>query len=396
MRLRLTLLRLSLCSFAGRCLSTRASPSALPAPHPLFQAHLSTVGFTAGFGDPDLLRTGASQATDIYSLGATVRHVAHAAACEGEAGAEAFAAQLCAPSPAQRPSAVQCLQSAFFAPVYAWERRQRRACCVAASEGCAEGECEPREGLECGGDPAHFVCHYCLNALVLDFASPGQSRKWQRCDGRVFCPMHPTECSAGPWSDWQLARALASHVFEAYTQARRQLLETTFAQTVDQEVKAQVAVEVQRLAALGEQRATIMRARRHVEEEIMNCRCPRCSAVFTDFTGCLALACARCPAHFCGWCLADCGNDRESAHGHVQRCPQRPSGTTDDLFAPFTKFEEHHQRRRRRQASEYLREFDAEVRETVLREVGLPREVGLTTQGLDRRGVSPPPARQVG
>mmetsp|Transcript_75679 Transcript_75679/g.204365 ORF Transcript_75679/g.204365 Transcript_75679/m.204365 type:complete len:99 (+) Transcript_75679:595-891(+) len=46
-------------------------------------------------------------------------------------------------------------------------------------------------------------------------------------------------------------------------------------------------------------------------------RCPRCSAAFVDFDGCLALTCYRCRGAFCGLCLMDCGAD---AHQHVQSC----------------------------------------------------------------------------
>ena len=37
-----------------------------------------------------------------------------------------------------------------------------------------------------------------------------------------------------------------------------------------------------------------------------------------EFNGCLALACSRCPCHFCGWCSVDCGTD---AHAHVRQYP---------------------------------------------------------------------------
>ena len=37
----------------------------------------------------------------------------------------------------------------------------------------------------------------------------------------------------------------------------------------------------------------------------------------------MALTCGQCNAGFCGWCLADCGND---AHNHVARCSAKPPG----------------------------------------------------------------------
>ena len=51
--------------------------------------------------------------------------------------------------------------------------------------------------------------------------------------------------------------------------------------------------------------------------ELLNDKCPRCQAVFLDFTGCCALTCPRCNCGFCAWCLQDCGAD---AHQHVAGC----------------------------------------------------------------------------
>ena len=51
--------------------------------------------------------------------------------------------------------------------------------------------------------------------------------------------------------------------------------------------------------------------------DVLNNKCPRCGAVFHDFTDCCALTCHICEAAFCAWCLADCGAD---AHSHVTHC----------------------------------------------------------------------------
>ena len=55
----------------------------------------------------------------------------------------------------------------------------------------------------------------------------------------------------------------------------------------------------------------------------MDLRCPKCRGVFGQFTGCAALTCAyaSCNAHFCAFCLADCGGD---AHPHVRTCRLNP------------------------------------------------------------------------
>ena len=50
---------------------------------------------------------------------------------------------------------------------------------------------------------------------------------------------------------------------------------------------------------------------------------PSWRSVFGQFTGCAALTCAYagCNAHFCAFCLADCGSD---AHPHVRTCRLNP------------------------------------------------------------------------
>jgi hypothetical protein len=60
---------------------------------------------------------------------------------------------------------------------------------------------------------------------------------------------------------------------------------------------------------------------KHIQEEIFNLRCPRCSAAFFEFDGCAAVVCGSCRCGFCGLCLQDCGND---AHEHVRQCPKNP------------------------------------------------------------------------
>lgn len=75
-------------------------------------------------------------------------------------------------------------------------------------------------------------------------------------------------------------------------------------------------------AAKSELERRVLAARRHIEE-MMDLRCPRCHQVFGDFSGCAALTCdyRGCGAHFCAFCLTDCGAD---AHPHVRSCRLNP------------------------------------------------------------------------
>ena len=49
--------------------------------------------------------------------------------------------------------------------------------------------------------------------------------------------------------------------------------------------------ELERLQKLDEQQRKVLEARKHVENEILQTRCPACQTAFYDFTGCFALKC---------------------------------------------------------------------------------------------------------
>ena len=60
--------------------------------------------------------------------------------------------------------------------------------------------------------------------------------------------------------------------------------------------------ELRRLVALDEQSRKVLVARKHIEEEILQMRCPRpgCRRAFYDFDGCFALSCGACQCKFYG------------------------------------------------------------------------------------------------
>jgi hypothetical protein len=100
-------------------------------------------------------------------------------------------------------------------------------------------------------------------------------------------------------------------------------------------------------------------ARRHIVDELLTLKCPRCRAVFLDFEGCFALTCHRCKCAFCGWCLADCNAD---AHAHVANCPHNTAGR--GVFGTQEAFQRAQIDRRQRMVHDYLQSLRGDGRDT--------------------------------
>lgn len=318
-------------------------------------ATMTQVGFTPGFAAPELLRSGASAATDLFALGTTILEVS-----PQSPERDAVVKRLQAPDPAARPSAQEVLQDPFFMPAFAWAKDERRACCI-----CLEDGVQLEEGLECGrtdGQP-HFVCHGCLEGHV-EATVTSELRIRQACEGRVRCPGRP--CDAATYPDVDLARCLSAAVFQRYTESRLDLLEQRRAAEMEGEMKARLDAELRRIQALDEQQRRVRMVRNHIVEEILTLKCPRCGQAFLDFVGCFALQCSRCPCGFCAWCGADSGSS--NAHDHVRTCREKPPGA-DVFFGTFEQFEEAQRRRRRRSLHHFLPTLDVQTRQAVLQEM---------------------------
>jgi hypothetical protein len=49
--------------------------------------------------------------------------------------------------------------------------------------------------------------------------------------------------------------------------------------------------ELERLQKMDEEQRKVLAARKHVENEILQTKCPACKAAFYDFNGCFAVKC---------------------------------------------------------------------------------------------------------
>lgn len=318
-------------------------------------ATMTQVGFTPGFAAPELLHSGASAASDLFALGATIAKTA-----PRSEERDHLIGRLQAFHPGSRPSAQEVLQDPFFAPVFAWARDERRACCI-----CLEDGIRLDTGLECSRSdgPPHFVCSQCLEHHV-EVSVNTELRLRQANEGRVCCPGRP--CDAAAYPDVDLARRLSSVVFSRYTESRLDLLEQRRAAELEGEMQLRLGAELRRLQALDEQQRRVRHVRNHIVEEILTLKCPRCGQAFLDFVGCFALQCSRCPCGFCAWCGADSGGS--NAHEHVRNCREKPPGA-DVFFGTFQQFEAAQRRRRRRLLHSYMPTLDVQTRAAVVQEM---------------------------
>ena len=115
------------------------------------------------------------------------------------------------------------------------------------------------------------------------------------------------------------------------------------------------------LAAKSEGERRALTARRHIEE-MMDLHCPKCRGVFGQFVGCAALTCeyAGCHAHFCAFCLADCGGD---AHPHVRTCRLNPK--QNEYFVSEAEWKRVIDGQRREKLQAYWRELEPEVKDAL-------------------------------
>ena len=139
-------------------------------------------------------------------------------------------------------------------------------------------------------------------------------------------------------------------------------------QEIRAEEKEHFDQELQRLLALDERERRVLGARKYIEEEILQLKCPRpgCRRAFYDFEGCFALSCSACPCKFCAWCLKDCGD--QDAHPHVRHCEKVPRGV-DSLFPHMPDvrgaFEKTNKQRCSKYIKDYLETLSNDIREDV-------------------------------
>ena len=241
---------------------------------------------------------------------------------------------------------------------------------------CAICLCEfpVANGLRCTNraEP-HFLCDTCLGKHVMHEAE-ADLEQIERRKGCSVCPQREFDCESAPYADDDLALHVRGTpgAFDLYLKGRTQLLEKEFARSADKRVQH----ELEKLAEMDEHQREVLRTRTHITENIINLKCPGCSRVFLDFTGCFALKCAFCPCRFCAWCLQDCGAD---AHDHVLReCAKKPTANAS-YYGTKQQFETQNLGRRKRMLCDYLGDLAPQLRSSVLLTMTIDlHDVGLS------------------
>ncbi len=215
------------------------------------------------------------------------------------------------------------------------EKRQ----CIACAEECIEG-------VACAGGSPHFLCTPCL-AEHIRTQQEGEDVTDRMRGDSLLCIV--PNCESEPLEDHLIMGALHKHKHfsQCFLKLKKKAVETVALSEMDRRVRAEKA-ELARLL----KNDVAEYHRRHIQEEILTLRCPRCQQAFNDFNGCLDLECSRqgCGVHFCGLCLADCGQD---AHAHVRQCPLNPNADKN-YFVSAEVFARLQRERRQRLVNEYL------------------------------------------
>jgi serine/threonine protein kinase len=347
------------------------------------------IGMTNDFAAPELQSSGqATKRTDMFAYGKTVLFVqVYCEPAVQDAGSglhlkpgtvdnargqtEELVRNMTSENPSGRPSAKDVIErSPFFVILKDVCLKVRSVCllCESMGDDCKK---DTDAGIECS--EGHFHCGSCVSILVQDLLKVEHKGKLARLMGEVKCFKCPTECNAPGFTERDLARHLSLDDFQAYLKARLEILEANLKIKVEEESRKLLEEEISRLRSLDERERRVLLARKHIEEEIIQPKCPRqsCRRAFHDFEGCFAISCSSCTCKFCGWCLQDCG-DRD-AHPHVRQCTKVPRGV-DALFPmmPTVReaFEKTHKERCRERIKHYIdNEVQQDIREQVKQQV---------------------------
>ena len=316
---------------------------------------------TDDFAAPELKESNqATRQTDIFAYGKTL--LCMQGHCEGEAPEEtaSFIKTLTCDDPTARPSAADCKASPFFVALESVRKRLTCKCLLCEINGEEDAEKGVHEGIECS--EGHFHCNSCLEGLTEDILKVENKGERIKREGCVLCFKYPTECRAAGFGHQDLAARLPPLLFNRYFEARQDLIECQLKTQLEAKMKEQLEAELEQMRAMDERGRKVFAGRKQIIEEILTLACPRCKQAFLDFEGCFALTCHACSCGFCGWCLANCGED---AHDHVSQCAAKQPDA-DEFYGTRDEFEGAQRSRQNALIHAYLQQHDASLRRDIL------------------------------
>jgi hypothetical protein len=165
--------------------------------------------------------------------------------------------------------------------------------------------CMTDAGTVVCSEQRHTMCEECF----ADYAVIESEEASFDCELRC-CGFKPYGCKAKAFSQLFVVRKLSDIKASAFLKGCERSKER---RTIEEFKRVEIE-RVQRESALSE----VEKARNHIVDNILTIRCPndRCGAAILDFTGCLALKCARCKIGICAKCFEHCGTD---AHDHINK-----------------------------------------------------------------------------
>jgi serine/threonine protein kinase len=332
--------------------------------------------YTAGFDAPELAKTGSTFATDMFAFGCTIACVE--SACNPSSSQQAVLAasiisSLTAANPLRRMRACDVLQHDFFSPANISLKTQTAKCDMCLGASCPCGHIKTSMGVTCSLNQ-HFLCSSCLETLAVKSTQHGgddsMANLSRLSDGKIHCP----HCLAQQprvfcdYADSQLAKALPATLFNNYLRTRMQLVEDRRICELEAGMEQKIKQELERLQKMDKQHREVLAARKHLEQNILQTKCPSCEAAFYDFDGCFALKCGSCPMHFCGWCIEGCFQTSQDAHQHVAKCAHKPR-EADSYYGSRNQFEESLRKRWQSKITSYVATLPASVCDELLRDI---------------------------
>lgn len=220
---------------------------------------------------------------------------------------------------------------------------------------CADGA---GKGVRCN-ERNHFCCFECLSNVVISWSDsyPLRIATGVRCPDGGFgssgCGgVYPAEALRLGLTAEAAAHVTAAHVLDAQLPMKRNAYSTAT------EANVTMAVE---LWDGGLRDAALARLQRHLCDDILISRCPKCLLQYAGVRpgDCMALECKldgapagtalkACGVYMCGWC-DHMENTSAEIHAHVHDCPHKvgtQSYYSDANSRGYTNYEESLRRRR--------------------------------------------------